>query len=191
MIYYFDTAKKSAVMDFAKTLRNLIREKKCNTSGISEVVLICIGSDRATGDCLGPMVGHRMSKHQKQFSVYGTLEKPVHAKNLSSALDFIHAYHKGALIIAIDASLGRADHIGYITLGEGSLSPGVGVDKDLPDVGDLFITGIVNLAAFKGTGHLLLQTTRLNTVMQLTDFICMGLNLCFTVKSSPLTPAVK
>ncbi len=191
MIYYFDTAKKSALIDFSKTLKTLISEKKCKTENISEIVLICIGSDRATGDCLGPMVGHRMSKYQRNFSVYGTLEKPVHAKNLSAALSFIGKYHKDALIIAIDASLGRAEHVGYITLGEGSLSPGVGVDKDLPDVGDLFITGIVNLAAFKGAGHLLLQTTRLNTVMQLTDFICMGLNLCLTVKSVPLTPAVK
>jgi putative sporulation protein YyaC len=169
----------------------LLKKKQMQAESFTEIVLICIGSDRATGDCLGPMVGHRMSKHLKNFSVYGTLEKPVHAKNLSAALEFVDTYHKDALVIAIDASLGKADHIGYITLGEGSLSPGVGVDKKLPDVGDLFITGIVNLTAFKGAGHILLQTTRLNTVMQLTDFICMGLYLSLTVKSVPLMPATR
>lgn len=191
MIYYFDAAKKAALGDFSKALKKLIHKKQLHNDGIQEVVLVCIGSDRATGDCLGPMVGHRMSKYQKDFSVYGTLEKPVHAKNLSAALDFIHTYHKDALIIAIDASLGVAEHIGYITLGEGSLSPGVGVDKELPDVGDLFITGIVNLAGYSGGGHMLLQTTRLNTVMQLSDFICLGLYHCLTTEFAPLTRAVK
>jgi len=37
---------------------------------------------------------------------------------------FINPY-----IIAIDASLGRKDHVGLITLGTGPLRPGLGVNK--------------------------------------------------------------
>lgn len=179
MIYYFNSAKKSALSDFSQKLQKLLKKKQ-DELNFQEIVILCIGSDRATGDCLGPIIGHRLSRQKKDFSIYGTLEKPVHAKNLGIAVEFIQTYHKNALIIAIDASLGVSEHIGYITLGEGALSPGVGVDKQLPSVGDLFITGIVNLSGFGG--QMLLQTTRLNTVMQLADFISLGLYRSLTTE---------
>ena len=75
-------------------------------------------------------------------------------------------------IIAIDASLGSKKHIGYITLGIGSLCPGLGVKKELPRVGDIFITGIINVS---GTfEHFLLQTTRLSMVVDMADSIARG-----------------
>ena len=117
-----------------------------------------------------------MSKYKKyhNYQVYGTLEEPVHAKNLKDTIDMIHQVHEDAFIIAIDASLGKSNHVGYITLGEGPLKPGAGVDKELPEVGDIYITGIVNFSGF--LDHMLLQTTRLNVVMAMADQICLGIN---------------
>ena len=92
-------------------------------------------------------------------------------------MDSIYRSFPDAFIVAIDASLGSSRHIGYITLGEGPLLPGAGVDKDLPCVGDLFITGIVNLSGV--FNDMLLQTTRLNIVMNLADFIFNGINYCY------------
>ena len=63
----------------------------------------------------------------------------------------------------------RSAHIGYVTLSEGPLRPGLGVKKELPDVGDIHITGIVNFSGMMES--LLLQTTRLSMVMQLADVI--------------------
>ena len=45
------------------------------------------------------------------YYVYGTLEEPVHAKNLKSTTEMIYQTHKDAFIIAIDASLGQSDHV--------------------------------------------------------------------------------
>ncbi|MCI9538477.1 MAG: spore protease YyaC [Eubacterium sp.] len=171
MIYYFNPADRHALSEFSRTLSILMRKHDISNR---ETVIVCIGSDRATGDSLGPIVGHFLAMHQKNFHLYGTLENPVHAKNLEDALEFIRKNHRNPVIIAVDASLGIAEHVGYITVGEGSLAPGVGVSKDLPSVGDLFITGIVNLSGFGG--QMLLQTTRLNLVMRLADFIYRGLN---------------
>ena len=84
-------------------------------------------------------------------------------------MESVKKEHPNSLTVAIDASLGSKKHQGYVTVGQGSLEPGLGVKKKLPPVGDISITGIVNLSgAFE---HFLLQTTRLSTVMELADAI--------------------
>jgi putative sporulation protein YyaC len=170
-IYYYNSKNQNSIYDFCKNLIFLLNKK---TGATQDVILLCIGSDRATGDCLGPIIGYKLSKLQyPHLFIYGTLENPVHAKNLNNTLAKIKHRHTNAFIIAIDASLGACHHIGYITLGEGPLSPGIGVDKELPYVGDIFITGIVNMSSM--LNHMLLQTTRLDIVMKLADFICLGI----------------
>ena len=57
-------------------------------------------------------------------------------------------------MIAIDASLGQKKHLGYVTIGNGALYPGAGVQKNLPPVGDIHITGIVNTAGLMGASYL-------------------------------------
>lgn len=191
MVQYFNPGDRQAIIRFSNSLRALL-EKHCSSK--RDIVLVCIGSDRATGDCLGPIVGHKLAPHERHwketgFHLYGTLEKPIHAKNLENTINFIQLYHPDALVIAVDASLGVIDHVGYITLSEGSLSPGIGVDKALPSIGDICITGIVNLSGFGG--QLLLQTTHLNLVMQLADFISLGLYRCLARSSSQLRPTLQ
>ena len=174
-INYYNSSEKNSAFELGRTLYDMILKHVLTTN--REIVFLCIGSDRATGDCLGPIIGYKLSKlRNHNFYVYGTLEDPVHAKNLKDTIDMINEKHEDAFIIAIDASLGKSDHIGYITLGEGPLKPGAGVSKDLPAVGDIFITGIVNFSGL--LDHMLLQTTRLNIVMSLADQICLGINYC-------------
>ena len=76
-------------------------------------------------------------------------------------------------MIAIDASLGQKKHLGYVTIANGALYPGAAVRKELPPVGDIHITGIVNTAGV--LEHLTLQTTRLSTVISLADKITQGI----------------
>lgn len=174
-ISYFNSSEKNIAYQLGCSLVELLKEQILLNKTI---VFLCIGSDRATGDCLGPIIGYKLSKFIKRYDyyVYGTLEEPVHAKNLKDTIDMIYQTHDDAFIVAIDASLGSSNHIGYITLGEGSLKPGAGVDKNLPEVGDVFITGIVN---FSGVlDNMLLQTTRLNVVMSMADQICLAINYC-------------
>jgi putative sporulation protein YyaC len=138
------------------------------------VILLCIGTDRSTGDCLGPLVGTRLSCEQQQlFQIYGTLDHPVHAGNLQDCLDEIHKNNDDVFIIALDACLGNLENVGCITIGDGSLQPGAGVNKSLPRVGHMYITGIVNVGGFME--YLVLQNTRLNLVMKMANAIVGGL----------------
>lgn len=144
------------------------------------VILLCIGTDRSTGDCLGPLVGTKMlSSGQKFFKVYGTLDKPVHANNLKETLKEIQENFKDPFIIAVDACLGSLENVGCITIGDGSLQPGAGVNKNLPPVGHIHITGIVNVGGFME--YLVLQNTRLNLVMRMADMIVKGFHYTLAV----------
>ncbi len=139
-----------------------------------DLVVVCIGSDRVTGDSLGPLVGYKLEKQNLTgIHIYGTLDRPVHALNLQETVDNLTTAHPDAFIIAIDASLGNDDHVGYITVGKGSLHPGAGVHKNLPPVGNLFITGIVDASG--SADQLALHTTRLSSVMNLADCIVSGI----------------
>lgn len=172
---YYNCLEHHSIYSFCIELFDLVKEQLTKDHTL---VLLCIGSDRATGDCLGPIIGYKLSKTKyNNICIYGTLANPVHAKNLDDTIASIYKQFEKPFIIAIDASLGKEKHIGYVTLGNGSLSPGIGVDKELPNVGDIFITGIVNTSGF--LNHMMLQTTRLDIVMQLADYICVGLKYMF------------
>ena len=170
-VFDINSKKYSASSELSYLLRNVVSHIRYEWD---ELVFLCIGSDRITGDSLGPLVGHLLSRHNwPHIHVYGTLKNPVHALNLEEITRQIKARHPLALIIAIDASLGSKKHIGFITLGIGSLCPGLGVKKELPRVGDIFITGIINVS---GTfEHFLLQTTRLSMVVDMADSIARGI----------------
>ncbi len=172
-ISYYNSNEENSAYELGCTLSDLINSQALFNKTL---VFLCIGSDRATGDCLGPIIGYKLSKLKKQqnYHIYGTLQEPVHAKNLKETISRIYETHDNAFIVAIDASLGKSNHIGYITIGEGPLKPGAGVEKDLPAVGDIFITGIVNFSGM--FDNMLLQTTRLNVVMSMADHICFAIN---------------
>lgn len=169
--FYFDTLKTGSCIKFATTLNKLIQK---TIESETEIIYLCIGSDRSTGDSLGPLTGHRLSKLNLSNSfVYGTLKNPVHAINLSNYMEMIYDTHRNGFIIAIDASLGSKDHIGYVTLSDAPLKPGLGVKKELQQVGNLSITGIVNFSGM--LDNMVLQTTRLSSVMDLSDYITNGI----------------
>lgn len=171
MTFYIDTKKESSPREISLQLSKCIRR---HHSHWSEIVFLCIGSDRVTGDCLGPYIGHQLSQRKlKNTFVYGTLNQPVHALNLEKMTRFIREHHPNALTIAIDASLGQKKHLGYVTIANGALYPGAGVRKELPPVGDIHITGIVNISGI--LEQLTLQTTRLSTVVSLADAITEGI----------------
>ena len=173
MAFYINSKKEASSERISYFLTKCI-QRHCGEW--KEIVFLCIGSDRITGDCLGPYIGQQLLRYPlRGITVYGTLEQPIHALNLDKSIQYIQRKHPHALVIAIDASLGTKKHLGYVTIGNGSLSPGAGVSKTLSPVGDIYITGIVNTAGF--LEHLTLQTTRLSTVLSLAVTILQGI-LC-------------
>lgn len=130
------------------------------------IAVVCIGTDRSTGDSFGPLVGFMLSKYRiYDFDVYGTIVDPVHAMNLSETMEKIDT--ENTLVIAVDASIGRIDHIAHIGLSNGSIKPGSGVGKDLPAVGDVSFSGVVTMGGIMP--QVMLQNTSLGLVYKMAE----------------------
>ena len=141
-----------------------------------ELVWVCVGTDRVTGDSLGPFVGTMLTEAGVP-NVYGTIDHPVHALNLAETLERIEEAHPDACIVGIDAWLGEEESVGSMELRDGAFEPGSGIGKTLPSVGDYSIIGVVTAGGFMG--YVMLRNTRLSLVIQMaksiTDFILRSL----------------
>lgn len=166
-----DTLSKDCVHKIRELLSTeLSNIVKCNR----DIIILCIGTDRSTGDSLGPLVGDKLKfLSRDHVFIYGNLEKPVHAKNLSETRDYIFSNHINPFIIAVDASLGSLQNVGKVIIDSKPILPGSALNKNLPSVGDISITGIVNISG--SLEFMVLQNTRLFTVMTLADIISSGI----------------
>lgn len=139
---------------------------------MNNAAIVCIGTDKCIIDSLGPLTGTLLMKGNIKADIYGTLDKPVHALN-------IHEYVKNlkkknySNIIALDACLSNKKNKGIIEVREGSIAPGKGIGKLLPEIGDLSIIGIVesNNKEF----YDLVQDARLSLIYDMAEVICQGL----------------
>lgn len=107
-------------------------------------LIVCIGTDRCIGDCLGPLVGTFLKDNVFPLPVYGTINEPIHALNIDKKILQIKKIHPDFRIIGVDACLGDNDSIGEVQARDFPIHPGKGVGKSLPNVGEASIIGIVD-----------------------------------------------
>ena len=108
------------------------------------LVIVCIGTDKCIGDCLGPLVGTLLKQSMLPIPVYGSIDSPIHALNIDKKLKSILSDHPNSYIIGIDACLGEESSIGEVHIRDFPIRPGKGVGKSLPDVGQKSIVGIID-----------------------------------------------
>ncbi|UJL46399.1 spore protease YyaC [Virgibacillus sp. NKC19-16] len=157
-----------------------------------EYIVVCIGTDRSTGDALGPLAGTTFSAMKpKHLTIYGTLHEPVHATNLEEYFKQINNNHRNPYIIAVDACLGKDHSIGQLITATGPVKPGAALNKPLPAIGDMHITGVVNIGGFME--HAILQNTRLSVVTDMANKIALLLSVIDSRMTSnhPLTAVIK
>jgi putative sporulation protein YyaC len=102
--------------------------------------------------------------------------------NLAECIAQLNAEHADKTVIAIDACLGQLTSVGVVMCGNGPIMPGAGVGKELPPVGEYFISGIVNVGGFME--YFVLQNTRLSLVVRMADDIAAAI-----VNVLPITEA--
>ncbi len=168
MQYAFHTCNTLAETGLSMALGKLLPRK-------TPPVILCIGSDLAIGDSLGPIVGTLLKELSGQRAyVYGTLRSPVTAKEIRYLKEFLPKTHPGAPVIAVDAAVGERSELGLIKLADAPLCPGSGANKRLGKVGDISLLGIVGEKA--GFSYSVLNLTRLHLVYEMAQKIAGALS---------------
>ena len=122
-------------------------EKKKN------VVFVCVGTHKIVGDSLGPLVGEELRKRNVNAYVYGTRRRPITALNLHGYRKMLNTYHRGDIVVAIDATMGSLEDVGKLKVVEGGLRPAGAFRKNAGRLGDIGIMAIVG----EREGDMLLQ----------------------------------
>lgn len=165
-IHYTDANCISSIVH--TLIKYIPKNKYCS------IVIVCIGTDRCIGDAIGPFIGSILNQNKINFfSIYGTLEHPIHALNLQSTITNIQNKYSNPFIIALDASLGDLSNIGNIKIIDGPLHPGTALFKKLSPIGDIHITATVNLLSHNRLESL--QNTRLYLIISISHVIAQAL----------------
>ena len=103
--------KEKFIKDFSYIFNKVKSQKE-----YSELTFLCVGTDRITGDCFGPLVGSKLIEKLKQcnysnVNVYGSLEQNLSYENINNIIKNIN---NKSIIIVIDAALSKKENIGKI-----------------------------------------------------------------------------
>ena len=167
--FIFNSLKRNNSDEISKTISLLYNTDK--------PVIICVGSDLVVGDSLGPIVGTKLNeKLQGKAFIYGTLQSPITAKEISVIQAEIKKLHPFSKILVIDAAVGSEEEIGYVKINQTGIKPGLGVNKDLPLIGDVSIIGVVSDKKEKNLNF----STRFSLVYALIGDIVNGIEKALT-----------
>ena len=119
--------------------------------------VICIGTDRSTGDAFGPLTGMYL-REAGYPSVFGTLDDPWDSETLVQRLAGLP---REGFTLAVDCCVGS--EVGKFRVQNRPLEPGKSMGKPLPPLGSAALLGIV--APNRGNPYSMLQTASLHLVM--------------------------
>ena len=89
-----------------------------------DYTFVCIGTNRIISDSFGPRVGKKLKQvfyKNENINVYGTMENPIHLKNVEY---FLKKMENKNQIILIDSAIGRKEDIGNTYVNRGGIEIG-------------------------------------------------------------------
>ena len=98
----------------------------------SDIVILCVGTDKLIGDLVGPIAGQKLKRLFKDFekiTVYGDIKKTVNTTNLNAIISEIIANYDQPFIITIDLALGPREKIETVWVSTGNMNPGSALKK--------------------------------------------------------------
>ncbi len=165
---------KKFVDEFSNTLYAMT-----NGRCFSEVICLCIGTDRATGDSFGPLVGYKLEclyKGNECISIIGNLNETVNSSNINEIMRQIENTYENPFIIAIDSAISNYRNPGDIIVSSESVSLAAGLSRRIECIGDMSIKGVVARKSNNPRCNLnLIQNARLNLVMNMADIVANGI----------------
>lgn len=133
--------------DFVKDLNSKLNKRK-NIKDYSQLVFLCVGTEKITGDLVGPMVGSMLnnlinSNKLSNIKIYGTLKENINFENALNIISLIEKNHKESCMIVIDSALSKKEYIGNIFVTDKKIVLGSSLNKNEIEVGDIGIKVVV------------------------------------------------
>lgn len=171
-VYFTDPSSPDAVCD---GLLSACKNKK-------DVVFTFIGTDANVGDSLAPMCGSLLHGRHKNVFFYGNLNRPITAKEVPFVAEFLKRAHPDSAIIVVDAAVGKKEDVGTVKVISRGIKPGLGVNKNLPPVGDVSVIGVISEK--NNLGLSFLGCERVSKVYSMSKVIASGIEKFLSVRSS-------
>lgn len=131
--------------------------------------MVCIGTDKISGDSLGPIVGSLLrERYALPCPVYGVEGRTVNGLNLPDYQRLLACRHPDSAIIAVDAAVGEPHEVGTYKVRQGGVKAGGALGRDDP-IGDIGILGVVGLKG--GDALSTLMAVPYQEVLALADLI--------------------
>lgn len=113
----------------------------------SNLVFLCVGTDKVVGDLVGPIVGNNLKKLENEYlQIYGTLENTLNFRNAKEIIEKVYHDFKNPYLVTIDAALSATNNKGEIILSEGYIKIGKALQKSICFYSDVTIKCVVGKA---------------------------------------------
>ena len=129
-------------------MKEFEQEMQSMKNDFSDLVFLCIGTDKVIGDSIGPIVGSSLKEIESNtIHVFGDGGKKQHFLNIKNTLENIYSLYSNPFLITIDAALSSKKSKGEIVLEKGYIKIGKALEKSL-----CFYANI-NIKCVVGTYH--------------------------------------
>lgn len=144
----------------------------------SHVILLCIGTNKLIGDCIGPMVGQMLKQEtrKKDIIIYGNMMETVNFKNAKQTIEYILKKYERPFLITVDSALGTEETIKQIIVSKGIIKIGKSLGRSICYYSHINIKGIVG--ENKNTIQDNIETLRMvkpELVMELSNKMVQGI----------------
>ena len=137
---------------------------------------------------MGPKVGDLLIDfYNVDGYVYGCSSRPVNGVNYQKYVEHIKTHHPHSIIIAVDACLGEKDDVGKVKYALRGLKAGAALNKNLTEIGDLGILGVVaersknNLSSLIHADGEVVETVAENVAKKVFSIV-KNLNLAYSLR---------
>lgn len=165
--------KTKFVQDLQK---NIYQYRK---QSFSDIVILCIGTNKLIGDSIGPVVGQKLKKEniQEKVYIYGDMKETINFKNAKQVIENIFKIYEKPFIITIDSALGTQTMVSKIVVSKGIIRIGKSLGRSICYPSHITIKGVVG--EYRNTiqeNLYTLKTVKQEIVDELSNKMAKGIN---------------
>ena len=134
-------------LQFIKNLKNKINKYDLKRE-FTEIIFLCVGSNKIIGDMIGPIVGEELNKQinkntKKEIVVFGNMKNTLNLKNAEETIVNVKKSYTNPFIITVDTALGKEENLKKIYITQGEIEIGKAVSRGIKYESHLNIKGVV------------------------------------------------